>query len=115
MLQKTLLGSAAPLLMTVALGPVHASAAAGAAAPTAVAPAQSGPGQATVQEVVVTAEKRESTAQRTAATLDVVSSSVLERQRIMDVKDLNAVLPDAQIVPVIRTPTPNTSEMWIAT
>ena len=96
MLRKTLLGSAAPVLMIVALAPVHASA---AGAATAAAPAQS----ATVQEVIVTAEKRESTAQRTAATLDVVTSNVLQRRQIMDVKDLNAVLPNAQIVPVVNS------------
>jgi iron complex outermembrane receptor protein len=99
MLRKTLLGSAAQFVAIIALAPVHASAAESLAA----APTQPASGPAIVGEVVVTAEKRESTVQHTAATLDVVSSNVLETRRISDVKDLNAVLPDAQIVPVINS------------
>jgi iron complex outermembrane receptor protein len=102
MLRKTLLGSAAPLLMIVALAPVHAAAADTAPTPTAAAaPAAADAGS--VQDIVVTAEKRESTAQRTAATLDVVTSRALARQQITDVKDLNAILPNAQIVPVVNS------------
>ena len=104
MLRKTLLASAAPLLMIAALTPMRAWAADAPAAPPADAtPAQSNPNAPTVQEVVVTVEKRESTVQRTAATVDVVSTETLSRQQIMDLKDLNAVLPDAQIVPVVNS------------
>lgn len=103
MLRKTLLGSAAPLLMFAALAPAPALAAEAAEAPTAAAPAPSRPDVGTVQELIVTAEKRESTVQRTAATLNVVTAVALARQQIVDVKDLNAVLPNAQIVPVVNS------------
>ena len=56
---------------------------------------------AQVQEVVVTAERRESTVQRTAATVDVVGSAQLQRQRIVEFTDLNSVLLDTQIVPIV--------------
>jgi iron complex outermembrane receptor protein len=103
MLRKTLLGSAAPLLMSAALAPVHAWGAESVAAPPTARPTESQANVASVQEVVVTAEKRESTVQRTAATVSVVNSTVLMRQQIVDLKDLNAVLPNVQIVPVVNS------------
>ena len=103
MLRKTLLGSAAPLLMSAALAPVHAWGAESVAAPPTARPTESQANVVSVQEVVVTAEKRESTVQRTAATVSVVNSTVLMRQQIVDLKDLNAVLPNVQIVPVVNS------------
>src|SRR5882762_10142545 len=64
---------------------------------------QSPAGGAELTEIVVTAEKVESTAQRTAASLDVVDSAGLARQQIVAFKDLNSVLPNAQIVSVVNS------------
>ena len=54
-----------------------------------------------LQEVVVTAERREATVQRTAADVEVVGAKTLERQHITDLSDLNSVLTDTQIVPIV--------------
>jgi iron complex outermembrane receptor protein len=51
-------------------------------------------------EVVVTAEKRTSTAQRTAAAINVLDSTTLERQQVVELKDLNTVFPDTSIAAV---------------
>ena len=64
---------------------------------------QIGAAGAELTEIVVTAEKVESTAQRTAASLDVVDSAALARQQIVEFKDLNSLLPNAQIVPVVNS------------
>ena len=53
-----------------------------------------------VAEVVVTAEKRVSTAQRTAAAINVLDSGTFARQQIVELKDLNSVLPDASVAAV---------------
>lgn len=55
----------------------------------------------TLQEIVVTAERQESTVQRTPATVAVVSGASLERQQLTQLTDLNSVLLDTQIVPVL--------------
>ena len=65
------------------------------------APSQAGAGQ--LQEVVVTAEKRQSTAQKTAASIDVVGSDTLAKQNIVQVQDLNAVLPSVQLLPFVNS------------
>ncbi len=61
--------------------------------------ASSASGQPVLQlhEVVVTAMKRRSTAQGTAAALTVVSASDLAKQQAVGVSDLNALLPNTQI------------------
>ena len=56
-----------------------------------------------LQEIVVTAEKRESTAQKTAASLDVISSDTLAKQNIVQIQDLNAVLPSVQLLPAVNS------------
>ncbi len=67
------------------------------------APAAPATSAGTLQEVVVTAERRESTVQRTAATVDVVGNAQLQRQRIVEFTDLNSVLLDTQIVNVVSS------------
>ena len=52
--------------------------------------------------MVVTAEKRQSTAQKTAASLDVISSDTLAKQNIVQIQDLNAVLPSVQLLPFVN-------------
>ena len=59
--------------------------------------------QAQLADIVVTAEKRESTAQRVPAALQVLSNTALERQHVVDVKDLNSVVPNVQIIPVVNS------------
>src|SRR5579863_4522219 len=54
-----------------------------------------------LQEVVVTAEKIQSTAQRIPATIEVVNADTLQRQQIVEFTDLNSILSDTQIVPII--------------
>jgi iron complex outermembrane receptor protein len=56
--------------------------------------------EAQVSDIVVTAERRESTVQRTAATIEVLSSVQLDRQRVTQLTDLNSVLLTTQILPV---------------
>ena len=56
-----------------------------------------------LQEVVVTAEKRTSTAQKTAASLDVISSDTLAKQNVLQIQDLNAVLPSVQLLPFVNS------------
>lgn len=56
-----------------------------------------------LEEIVVTAEKRESTAQTTAAALTVTSGADLDRQQITDIRDLNSVLPNVQIYPLVNS------------
>ena len=58
---------------------------------------------AQLQEIVVTAEKRESTAQKTAASLDVIGSDTLAKQNIVQIQDLNAVLPSVQLLPFVNS------------
>ena len=51
----------------------------------------------------MTAEKRQSTAQRTAASLDVIGTDTLARQNIVQVQDLNSVLPSVQLLPFVNS------------
>ncbi len=51
----------------------------------------------------MTAEKRQSTAQKTAASLEVVSSDTLAKQNIVQIQDLNAVLPSVQLLPFVNS------------
>jgi len=54
-----------------------------------------------LEEIVVTAEKVQSTAQRTPAMIEVVSSDTLQRQQVLEILDLNSILTDTQIVPIL--------------
>ncbi len=56
-----------------------------------------------IEEVVVTAEKRSSTAQRTPAALTVVGATQLQTQHVVQFRDLNSVLPDVQVLPVANS------------
>ncbi len=76
---------------------------AGSAPATTQAGIPAAANSAKIEEVVVTAEKRSSTAQRTAAALTVIGSARLQSQHIVQVRDLNNVLPDVQIVPVANS------------
>ncbi len=73
-----------------------------AGSPPPAASAAQGPSQqgAQIQEIIVTAERRETTVQRTPATIEVVGAATLDRQRIVNFSDLNSVLNDTQIVPI---------------
>jgi iron complex outermembrane receptor protein len=68
-------------------------------APTAAA--QAAPASSALEEVVVTAERHESVAQHTAAQIDLVTDATLLNQRVTQLTDLNSVLLDTQIVPVL--------------
>jgi len=57
---------------------------------------------ASIGDIVVTAERRSSTAQRVAASLDVVTGDVLDRQQVLQLQDLNAVLPSVQLLPFVN-------------
>ena len=54
-----------------------------------------------LQEIVVTAEKRETTVQRTPATVEVLGNAQLQRQRVVELTDLNSVLLDTQVLSVL--------------
>ena len=68
----------------------------------ATAPANQRDGDA-LQEVVVTAERRESTVQKTAASITVVTPEMLATQQVVQVFDLNSLLPNAQIYPISQS------------
>lgn len=57
-------------------------------------------GQAELAEIVVTAEKRESTAQRTPIAISTVDAKALEARHITDVRDLTMAAPNVQIYQV---------------
>ena len=102
---NTIVISAAPLILALSSGGALAQTSSGGPSTTGstasaafTGPAPLAPSVA-VSEVVVTAERRESTVQRTAATINVVGADGLRRQQIVEFKDLNAVLPDTTIVP----------------
>jgi iron complex outermembrane receptor protein len=88
-MRHELLTSAAPLILALAGDGVFAQAAHSQNAPAAE-----------LTEIVVTAEKVTSTAQRIAATINVLDSTTLQRQQIIELKDLNTVLPDTSIAAV---------------
>jgi iron complex outermembrane recepter protein len=58
-------------------------------------PASSGAGM--VDEIIVTAEKREETLQRSALAVTALASRVLERQQISDLKSVTTLIPNLQI------------------
>ncbi len=64
------------------------------------APASPAAPKAGLQEIIVTAERRETTVQHTAATIEVVGSATLQQQRVVNLSDLNSVLNNTQIVPI---------------
>ena len=99
--RKLLLTSAA--MVAVGLLADRAQAQTAPAPATSAAPAASAVPDGTVGEIVVTAEKRESTAQRVAASLDVVTGDALQRQQILQLQDLNAVLPSVQLLPFVNS------------
>jgi iron complex outermembrane receptor protein len=56
-----------------------------------------------LQEIVVTAERRESTVQKTAASITAVTPETLATQQVVQIFDLNALLPNAQIYPISQS------------
>ena len=63
------------------------------------APQTASPPATQLNEVVVTAERRETNLQRTAAALEVLGAPALQRQRVVEFTDLNSVLNNTQILP----------------
>ena len=94
MFKKALLASAGILAIAVPIAHAQAQ-----ASPPLNA-AATGP---SLDEIVVTAEKRSSTSQRVAASLDVVTATALDRQQVMQLQDLNAVLPSVQLLPFVNS------------
>ncbi len=113
MLRHILLASAACVGAALWAGSVAAQTAESTATPPGPSAASPSTGNAPktaqpatgvqLQEVVVTAEKRTSTAQKTAACVDVVSSDTLAKQNIVQLQDLNQVLPSVQIEPLVNS------------
>jgi iron complex outermembrane receptor protein len=67
---------------------------------SARAPPPAGPGPArvaTIGEIIVTAEKREQTLQRSALAVTALASRVLERQQLTDLKSVTTLIPNLQI------------------
>jgi iron complex outermembrane receptor protein len=62
---------------------------------------QTAPPTPALQEIVVTAERQESVVQRTPAAIAVVGAASLERQHVTQLTDLNSLLLDTQVVPVL--------------
>ncbi len=54
----------------------------------------------TIDEVVITAEKRESTVQKTPIAIQAFTQEQIEHRHVVEIRDLNAVTPNAQIYPV---------------
>ncbi len=52
---------------------------------------------ATIEEIVVTAEKREASAQKTAIALDVVTGDTLQKNNVSDIAQLQTIAPGVQI------------------
>jgi iron complex outermembrane receptor protein len=86
---KLLMSSALVAGVLAMHAPAHAEAADASAAPSTE-----------LQEVVVTAERRETKLQKTAAAVEVVGVETLQRQHVVDLMDLNSVLTSTQIVPI---------------
>lgn len=55
------------------------------------------PRTSTLEEVIVTAEKREQALQRSALAVTALASNVLERQQITDLKSVTTLIPNLQI------------------
>ena len=85
-------------------GPASADDATGPAAPAAATPAPESSRE--LAEVVVTAEKRESTVQETAISLSALSSAELQNQNISTIEDLAASVPGVSM----RTAGPGQTE-----
>ena len=86
------------LLAPIAVAPAPLLAADAAAPDAATATNQQG--SDALQEIVVTAERRESTVQKTAAAITVVTPETLATQQVVQVFDLNSLLPNTQIYPI---------------
>lgn len=91
--------SSALLGVSLLAGTAAAQSSAGTSAAALPPIAAQAPGSQ-IQDIVVTAERRETTVQRTPATIEVVGAATLERQRIVNFSDLNSVLNNTQIVPI---------------
>jgi iron complex outermembrane recepter protein len=90
--KNTLISSVMAALTLVAHGVGHAETAAASSSA-----ADSG----ALQEIVVTALRVETTAQRTPAALEVIDSDQLLRQQIVQFSDLNNILSNTQIVTIV--------------
>ena len=75
-------------------------------AQTALAPASSQPtvsgdsSTSAIADIVVTAEKRSSTVQKTAIAITTVGKEVLDQRHVVDVEDLNDLVPGVQFYPI---------------
>ena len=64
---------------------------------TSIAMAQNADEGFTLEEVIVTAERREENLQKVAATVTAISATVLQEQGVKDITDLTRVAPQLQI------------------
>jgi iron complex outermembrane recepter protein len=69
----------------------------------AAAPAAGKTKSAGLEEIVVTAEKRESNIQSTPVAITALSGDVLQTRHVADITDLGSVAPSVQMVPVAQT------------
>jgi len=88
------------LMATAAIlpGAALAQQAGGAAPATAAGTAAANTGAGKIEEVVVTAQKRTQTAQRTPVALRIVSGKTLQAEQITDVQNLARVAPDLGVI-----------------
>jgi iron complex outermembrane receptor protein len=61
------------------------------------APTAAAPGAAAIEEIVVTAQRREENLQKTSVPIDVASGDELRNANVLQVTDLSAVVPGLQI------------------
>jgi iron complex outermembrane receptor protein len=97
--KKRLYASSACVALSALIASVAAAQSAdqGARATAQAQPASAQNSQPGLEEIVVTAERRESTVQRTAAEITVADSQDLDRQHVTDLAGLQALLPNLQI------------------
>jgi len=87
------------LLLTVAIGALMAGSSAMAAAQSAATSAPAAEEQASggVADIIVTAEKRSSSLQRTPISVTAVSGEMLQQQQIRTLVDIQAIVPGVKI------------------
>jgi iron complex outermembrane receptor protein len=101
--KKAVLFSTTSLLIALVAGAAHAESAADAAAAAAAAPAAET--ASTIQEVIVTSEKRATSVQTTAISMSVVTGNVLQQNHVVTIQDLQNLAPGMSFT--ASTPTAN--------
>jgi outer membrane receptor protein involved in Fe transport len=74
------------------------------AAPMRLAAAQTADSSDGVEEIIVTAQKREESLQKTPVAVTALTSTMLENRAINATEDLEGTVPDFQIEPVTASP-----------